>query len=195
MFQAQIGPKVASPISTHNSTWEGVRMRSATHPYVAQFSRDGLIFSRLRPYENWDSFILEARRLWEVFVELGSPSEIQRLDVRFVNRIPTASFATLKEYLKEVPSFVSDLSLNGFLYQSNFDVPEHPLGIGIVKTMQPTVGEHSKTSGLIIDIDVFSKRPMLCEAQPLDEILPKMRWLKNYVFFSLLTENAVANFK
>ena len=72
---------------SQSESWSGLGRTHSDQPYVAQFKRDGFIFSRLAPYENWETFSAEALRLWKVFVELAVPSEIERLGVRFINRV------------------------------------------------------------------------------------------------------------
>jgi uncharacterized protein (TIGR04255 family) len=52
-----------------------------------------------------------------------------------------------------------------------------------------------KKPGRIIDIDVFAKKPLPCDDSAIDELLPKMRWLKNMVFFELLTPKSIEGFK
>jgi uncharacterized protein (TIGR04255 family) len=60
--------------------------------------------------------------------------------------------------------------------------------------MQPSMQELRQSSGLFIDIDVFSTRPIPNDAEALDDALAKMRWLKNKVFFTLLTDDALKSF-
>jgi len=81
-----------------------------------------------------------------------------------------------------------------FVYQSTFAVPAHPLGVRVIKVMQ-SMHELQQSSGLFLDIDVFSTKAILNESAALDEALAKMRWLKNKVFFTLLTEKAVRSFE
>lgn len=60
--------------------------------------------------------------------------------------------------------------------------------------MQPPTPPHAEEHGLILDIDVFTKPDFSCqlgEGNPLDDHLAKLRWLKNKIFFSLLTEDAI----
>ena len=54
--------------------------------------------------------------------------------------------------------------------------------------------ELQQSSGLFLDIDVFSTTAIANDPGALDEALQKMRWLKNKVFFTLLTEDAVQSF-
>lgn len=173
--------------------WQGIRLTSADGLNIAQFRVDGLAVSRLRPYESWEVFEAEGRRLWRVFVELAGPSEIQRLGVRFINRIPVDAIDKLPEYLREPPT--CPLPLKTFLYQSTFEVPKHDLGVKVIKTLQSPGPEAHPEHALILDTDVFTLQTMPGEEERLNELLPKMRWLKNAVFFNLLTEASIASFQ
>jgi uncharacterized protein (TIGR04255 family) len=194
-LQGTVGEDQPVPAATHRAGWHGFRVSTADDKYIAQFTQNGLVFSRMQPYEDWERFSTEGLRLWSIFKDIAGPLEIQRLGVRFVNRITGATFETLNEFLKEPPTCPSSLPLSGFLYQSTFDVPGHPFGIRVVKTMQPGILAGLPDSGLILDIDVVTSRPLSCEDQVLDDVLPKMRWLKNRIFFDLLTPEAIEKFK
>ena len=158
------------------------------------FTRDGLVFSRIKEYEHWESFADAAKEAWRVYVDITAPVETQRLGVRFINHIAAATPATLHDYLRDPPTCPSNLPLKEFVYQSTFDVPGHPFGVRVIKVLQPSMPELPQSSGLFLDIDVFSTTAIPNEAGPLDEALEKMRWLKNKAFFTLLTEGAVQSF-
>jgi uncharacterized protein (TIGR04255 family) len=84
--------------------------------------------------------------------------------------------------------------LKEFVYQTTFDVPGHPLGVRVIKVIQPSMPELQESSGLFLDIDVFSTTAIPNDPGALDDALTRMRWLKNKVFFSLLTDAAVQSF-
>jgi uncharacterized protein (TIGR04255 family) len=187
------GP-ASSSTSSQRVGWHGFRLSTADGLYIAQFVRDGLVFSRLRPYQDWPTFEAEGRRLWRLFIELAAPSQIQRLGVRFINRIPIRAGARAGDYLRDPPTRPLSLPLKNFLYLSTFDIPDHDFGIDLVKTLQSSGCEGNLTSNLIVDIDVFTKQPMPYDENRIDDRLPRMRTLKNAVFFSLLTDEAIASF-
>jgi len=173
----------------------GIRLKSGDGCYVIQFTRDGLVFSRTKEYEHWEPFRDAARQAWQVYLDIAAPLETQRLGVRFINHISTATPATLRDYLRDPPTCPSNLPLNEFVYQSTFAVPGQPFGVRLIKVLQPSMPELPQSSGLFLDIDVFSTTAIPNEAGPLDDALTRMRWLKNKVFFSLLTEAAVQSFR
>ncbi len=180
------------PVADRRDTWFGLRLQAGeTGPYIAQFLKNGLIFSRLEPYENWELFASEGLRLWNIFQKVAEPTEIQLLGVRFINRIRTVNAANLSVCLKEPPTFVKDFPLREFTYQSRFRVPGEELEISVTKSIPAAIDEQPSESGLIIDIDVYTTAPIAIEALKLSELLPKMRKLKNKMFFGLLTSDAI----
>jgi uncharacterized protein (TIGR04255 family) len=184
----------AEPTATRHGGWRGLRLLTPDKLNIAQFNRDGFVFSRLRPYQNWEDFEGEARRLWKLFLQLAAPSEIGRLGIRFINRIALGAGKDVEDYLNDPPNRPLGLPIDGFLYQSTLNVPNHPLGVNIVKTVQRSDAAGAE-SGLILDIDVFTKRPLSCSESSMNDVLPRMRWLKNAVFFSLIKSNAIETFK
>ena len=195
-FEAQF---VGDDSATHRREVRllGFRLISADGRYIVQFNRNGLVFSRLEPYNDWDTFSNEGLRIWTIFLELASPAEIQRLGVRFVNRIPLRKRTLLGRYLSKPPKCLEPLGLpmSRFLYQSIHDVPGHPFQINVTQTIQPPKPPHTEELGLILDIDVFTTQAFDCDQEILKSNLAMMRWLKDKAFFSLLKPKAIQSFQ
>ena len=155
-----------------------------------QFRRDGLVFSRTQPYEHWEPFRDAAKEAWQVWTEIAHPMEVQRLGVRFINHLPAVTPETLAFFLREPPTCPADLPLKEFVYQSTFTVPGHPYGIRVIKVLQPAMPELPASTGLFLDIDVYTTKAMPLDGAGLDASLDSMRWSKNKVFFTLITEAA-----
>lgn len=194
-LEASTGQGASPPKTSQEIGWDGFRVSTPDGLNVAQFKKDGLTFSRLRPYQDWEVFETEGRRLWRVFAELAAPSQIQRLGVRFINKFPIRGIDRLGEYLLDPPTCPLSLPLENFLYQSTFDVPKNDLAVKVVKTLQSSTSAGVVCWSLIVDTSVLTKRPIPCEDAALDERLPKMHFLKNAVFFSLLTEETIHAFQ
>jgi uncharacterized protein (TIGR04255 family) len=175
----------------------GYRLVSADGRYIAQFQHDGLVFSRLEPYNEWDTFSNEALHVWQTFLDLSRPVEVQRLGVRFVNRIVLPKLAQLSRYLSRPPRCLEPLGLpmSHFLYRSIHDVPGHPFQINVTQTIQPPTPPQTEGFGLILDIDVSTTQAFDCDDRILREHLAKMRSLKDKAFFSLLKPKAIESFK
>ncbi len=182
----------------HRDKWRGVRFTSADALHVAQFNRDGFVFSRLTPYKNWDQFCGEALRLWALHAELAKPSEIQRLGLRFINRIPMPSDDYRpSDIWKAPPTAPKDLKLPiaDYLRQDTFQVPGHPYIVRRTQAIQPPTPKSPDEVGLILDIDVSSTRPCQSSTEKLRTRLIEMRWLKNKMFFASITPRAIKRFQ
>lgn len=174
--------------------WKGLRFRSTDEKHIAQFNRDGLVFSRLEPYIEWPQLLNEGLMLWTIFKDLAHPAEIPRIGLRFINRIvlpPEELRFESYMQLAPVPPMGMDLPFQGFMHHDTLAVPAHPYAISVVRTIQ--VPPHSGGQGvaLILDIDVFTNQGFeLLDDAMLVHRLQEMRWLKNKVFFGSITEKA-----
>ncbi len=195
-LMATVSAKEETSVVQHkNRGFLGLRLTSEDGRYVVQFLRDGLTFSRTKPYEHWEPFAAAAKQAWQAFLDIAAPMETQRLGVRFINHIATATPTTLRDYLRDPPTCPSNMPLEEFVYQSTFSVPGHPFGIRVIKVMQPSMPELQQSSGLFLDIDVYSTSAIPNEPGALEHALTRMRSLKNKVFFSLLTDSAIESFR
>ena len=173
--------------------WKGLRFQSDDGKYIAQFNRDGFVFSHLEPYQNWDNLYDEAMRLWLEYRSLAQPAENHRVGLRYINRIQLPPDELLFEnYLSPapVPPIGLDLPFHGFMHHDTLAIPGHPYAINVIRTMQPPGGVGVEGLGLILDIDVFTTQGSDLDDALLEQRLLEMRWLKNKVFFGSITESA-----
>ena len=174
--------------------WKGFRLQSTDKLHIAQFNRDGFVFSRLHPYESWEQLIGEGMRLWRIHQAIARPSEVQRLGLRFINRIllPPKDM-DFEAYLVAPPKPPSSLDLPflGFFHNETLAVPGYPYAINIVRTIQHPQPPEPDRLGLILDHDVFTMEPFTVQQEILDRRLAEMRWLKNKVFSGSITEKAL----
>ncbi|SPE60106.1 conserved hypothetical protein [Verrucomicrobia bacterium] len=178
--------------------WKGIRVQSADGLHIAQFNRDGFLFSRLQPYENWDQLRDEALRLWQIYSRLAQPTEAQRLGLRFINRIvlPVQEL-DFEKYLKQhpVPPTGLDPLFVGFLHVDTLAIPGYAYTVNVIRTMQTPSDLQTAGLALILDIDVVTTQPFQLSQNVLESRLAEMRWLKNKVFFSSITEHALELFQ
>lgn len=194
----QVAPAAPTEQVVQDMGWRGLRCESADKRHVAQFNRDGFVFSRLAPYESWDQFQREGLRLWQLHKELAQPVEVQRLGLRFINRIAMPQevpHLQWQDYLETPPRLPRgmDLSFAGFLHHDTLTVPAYPYGINFTQTVQPPQGQEA--AGLILDIDVFTTQPFNLDQGVLEQRLAEMRWLKNKVFFGSITQETLGMLK
>jgi uncharacterized protein (TIGR04255 family) len=178
--------------------WKGAKFQSGDRRQVAQFNREGFIFSRLQPYESWEHFRGEALRLWEFQKSVAQPAEIQRVGLRFINRITLAvGDSQFEDYIHPhaVPPRNLDLPFYGFFYLDRLAVPGYPYNVNIVRTIELPQDPQLQGLSIILDIDVYSERQFELREELLLSRLSEMRWLKNKAFFGSVTEKALGNFR
>lgn len=190
-IKAGVEPKLAA----EDLGWCGVAATSGDGKQIAFFERDRFLFSRLEPYPGWDDFRAEANRLWNVHRSLARPLELQRIGLRFINRmtLPTQDL-NFEDYLFAAPKEPEGLPLpfSGFLHRDVLSVPGHAYGILITRAIQPADVANAANITLIIDVDVFSTEPVPLEDANLEKRLSEMRWLKNKAFFGSITRQTKA---
>ncbi len=194
-----VGPDGSRSSQSH--AWRAFQLGRQDEPYVAQFRKNGLVVSRLQPYERWTTFRDEALRLWAIYEEIAAPPEIQRIGLRYINLVPVKSPESVGEYLRKPPEFPgkpigSGLPLTQFTHQSRFDIPGHELQLNLVETIHPAPPGSKHELNLIVDFDIVSTGNRV----PFDDfrsgnVFETMRWLKNEAFFSIFSEEAISQFK
>jgi uncharacterized protein (TIGR04255 family) len=177
----------------HDLGWKGLRFRSTDEKHIAQFNREGFIFSRLEPYSNWEQLSSEGLRLWSIFKELARPVEIHRLGLRFINRIPLpAGEFRFEDYIQPAPVSPAgmDLPFYGFMQHETLAVPGHPYAITVIRTIQLPQSSGGSGVALILDLDVFTTQGVRLDEAVMIHHMNEMRWLKNKAFHGSVTDKA-----
>lgn len=177
----------------HDLGWKGLRFRSVDERHIAQFNRDGFVFSRLEPYKDWEQFLNEGLRVWNVFKELAQPVEIHRLGLRFINRImlPQGEFR-FEDYIQPAPvsPIGMDLPFHGFMHHDTLAVPGHSYAVTVIRTVQFPPSSGSPGIALILDVDVFTTPEVRLDEAVMFHQMSEMRWIKNKVFSGTITDKA-----
>lgn len=175
----------------------GYQFLSADGKQVVQARRDGFTFSRLRPYTNWKGFSAEARDLWKRYADLVKPEKVQRVALRYINRmelpLPIADF---KEYVLTAPEIAPGLpqGLSSFFFRVVIPDAEAEAFATITEAIEHVEGSKAVLP-LILDIDVFRIGALPPAADRLWPTFDKLRELKNRFFFSSITDKAKELFK
>jgi len=175
--------------------WDGFRLtgRGLADRFVVQFKPNGIVFSRLAKYPCWKSFQDEGLRFWEAYLELAGPPVIERLGVRFINQIQLGAADGPAVVLREPPNVPTGIGLLGglFFYQDTLRVAGYPYQVNWIRTVQPNAANDRM---LIVDIDVSTEPNELLERPQLLNRLAEMRFLKNKLFFTCITDQALRQF-
>lgn len=182
------GPQVQA---TAQKTKLGYLFRSVDGKRVIQARLDGFTFSRLKPYESWDSLRDEAKRLWAVYRQIARPVQITRVAVRYINQIdiplPNSDF---KDYFRTFPEVSPDLpqSVRAFLMQ--LQIGQEDLDALLVLTQTSVPPPAPNFASIILDIDLFRQN---CKLESDDEVwtlLESFRDRKNEIFEGCITDKA-----
>ena len=188
----KIGPGKKTEQNVADPVFKGARLQSESKTQIAQFNRDSFVFSRLHPYETWENLQKEACRLWALYKELASPLMVNRVGVRFINKISLPyEELDLEDYLEGFPKSPGNLNLPfaGFFHQDTLVVPDYPYKINFTRTIQKP--PEPKGIQLLLDIDVFNDNSFEINDDTLLRNFSEMRWLKNAMFFNCITDKTL----
>ncbi len=169
------------------SCLSGFRLTSRDKKHVCQFLHKDIIFSRLKPYDDWKQLLKEATAFWLAYQELVKPISIEALGVRFISRIELHKGEHISEVVNEADSPLDSmkLSLETFFRRDEFRIPDSPYTINFVRAIEKQDGSNRC---LIVDIDAQAKDNIKIEKEKIDTILEDLHYLKNRVFFEYLLE-------
>src|SRR5688572_5176260 len=102
--EIRVGDNAQPEARSTVSEIDGYLFRSSDDTRIVQYRLDGFTFNRLRPYDNWESFRDEAKRLWNIYIEALMPEQITRIALRYINQmlIPTP-IVNFDDYLTAGP--------------------------------------------------------------------------------------------
>src|ERR1700682_2300871 len=195
-YTFQVGMDQPTAPSTTGGTTEryGWRHMTTDGSRVAQFRRDGATFSVLRDYENWEEAKAKARALWTQYCELGSPKEVSRLAVRYINVLDVPVGADFDLYLAAGPRIPPELPqvLNGFLHR--VVIPFSTDGTTAIVTQAMEVPSGAGVP-VVLDIDVYYTCKLEVNSPAVWSEFDRLREIKNQIFFSSVTEKALEPYR
>jgi uncharacterized protein (TIGR04255 family) len=156
---------------------------------ILQVRLDGFSFSRLAPYDCWEKFRDEAKKLWNIYQSLVHPEAIVRLAVRYINRLDIPlPIGDLKEYLRTFPEVSLDLpqGLSGYFMQ--LQIPQEDLGAMLVLNQAIVPSQTPDCISVLLDLDLFREKGIQSDEIGLWDILEQMHERKNKAFEACITE-------
>ncbi len=179
------------------STQTGYRLERKDPSFVVLLQQTGLTVSRLKPYEDWNNLIAEAKPIWEKYRSIARPSAITRVATRFINRLEfPIEKLDFDNYLLSLPPVPKNLpnELSGFLVRTLIPDPDTGAEIAIAQALE-SPNMQTRTVTVLIDIDAFKTIEMEPDSGDVWKLLDKLRDLKNRAFFGSITPKTVELFK
>lgn len=185
----------AAQISQPSGGQIGYIFKSDDNTKVLQVSLEGFTFNKLPPYGSWAQFSEEAKSLWELFVSEIKPIKINRLDLRYINRIEIPMpVKDLKDYILTCPQIAPDVpnSVTNMLMKLDIALNDIEAFAIITESLgQPVQGQSTNKLPLIFDIDVFK----ITNLEPMNpkvwSYLEELRIAKNTIFFKSLSDKTL----
>lgn len=182
---------------------EGYIFISHDQKRIIQARINGFTFSRLKPYESWESFYGEAYQLWQRYAQITSPIKVVRLALRYVNQImiPASGTIELKDYVKTLPEISSNLSvvMESYFMQIVIAHPDYQPSKAIINQTIDRITENKKGEKvypLIFDIDVFQQVNLAPEDDLIKNIFEfNLRNFRDEIFFKSITEKTQELFR
>jgi uncharacterized protein (TIGR04255 family) len=185
-FQIQLAEMQTS---TTNELF-GWRFESADGSKIIQFRRNGMGFSIVRGYQNWNHIKSLAQQFWTLYTERAGPLIVNRLATRYINVIEVPiSGLRFDDYLSASPRLPEGLPQGIQHFLQRLTVPfKSDVSAIIIQTLDTPTATHIP---LILDIDVQMQRRAQGDSPDIWGGLDTLRGIKNDIFFSSVTERAL----
>lgn len=172
-----------------NSTVLGYRFPSADNRQIVQARLDGFSLIRLAPYQKWEIFRDEARRLWNLYQVATNTKTVTRVAVRYINRLDLPLPLTdLKEYLLTVPEISPKLSQALSDYFMRLEIPQEDVRGTLVLIEAIISPSKENLVSVLLDIDLFSNSAFSSTEDDLWNLLEVFRIRKNEIFEACITD-------
>jgi uncharacterized protein (TIGR04255 family) len=157
---------------------------------------DGFAFSIQAPYDRWEPFRDEARRLWDLYRSVARVEGITRAAMRYINRIdiPNATTVQLQDYLRVYPEVSPDFPEEGLMnnFFMQLQLWQRDLDCWLVVNEAPEPPPAQETLSIRLDFDLFreqSEEPWRADNDvAVWEFLERLHDRKNEVFEASITE-------
>jgi len=198
-FQIGVGlGRLPQQAAQHDATF-GRKYVSEDKRQLVVFRRNGFNFSRLPPYQRWESFRDEAKRLWNEYRTAAGELAIVRFGLRYINRIDIPIGKPIDGFLKLYPqvpdnSDGSFRTINSSYMRVDSILTEIPGGQLIIQQASlPQQQKEFATLSLDFDISVVTQNGATEEY--VWSALETARTIKNQLFVDSLQPDFLETFR
>lgn len=192
--QYELQPGGIAEVKQSKGGVDGYLFTSADGVQIVQARLDGFTFNRLKPYESWEQFRGEARRLWDHYLEVASPVSASRIALRYINKIDLPLPVDFKQYILTTPEISADLpqELSGFFMR--LVLPFEKRNCTGVITLTLADSTRPDCASLVFDIDVYREEILNAQDERIWTLMEDLRNTKNEIFFKSLTPKTMGLF-
>lgn len=178
----------ASVGATASQTQVGYIFSSSDQKQILQARLDGFTFSRLAPYDRWETFRTEAQQLWSIYQSVTNPHRINRLALRYVNRLDLPlPFGDFKDYLRTVPEVSPDLpqGLSGYFMQ--LQMPQEDIRAMLILNQALIPPLNPDVVSILLDIEL-GRDIELPDTEAVWDVLEQLHTHTDQVFEACITD-------
>ncbi len=171
----------------------GYKFSSDSHPYVLQARIDGFTLSRLQPYETWQPFSAEAFSYWQEYRKLIGNTNIERLAVRYINRIdiplPVEDLSKYFQTRPEVSASLPFRDVSGYMMLLQIPQPDINAFLNFREAIVTPPSEAKDCVSVVLDIDLFrTEQVPQIDSEIWEYFNQALRVRKDEVFFASITK-------
>jgi uncharacterized protein (TIGR04255 family) len=150
---------------------------------------NGFSFSKLHPYQSWEAFVAAGKHLWQDYRAQMQPANIDRLAIRFINRIdlplPIDDFG---DWLRTHPLVAPEMvqSVTSLLMQ--FQTPQADIKAHLNFTETIVAPTKPNTCAIVLDIDLFRHDDIPQDENEIWKVFEDLRKRKNEIFEACITD-------
>jgi uncharacterized protein (TIGR04255 family) len=195
-FEVVLGENAQPEARSTVEEVDGYLFRSSDKTRIVQYRLDGFTFNRLKPYDTWERFRDEAKRVWNLYIEAVAPEQITRIALRYVNQMlipgPIINF---DDYLAVGPRVPENLpqQVSSFVTRIVIHDPQIKASAIITQAFEKII--EPDIVPIILDIDVIKVAQIGLNYEQMWEFFETLRNFKNSIFFESITEKAVGLFQ
>lgn len=190
---------IASVLASVAQEATGYRVSSLDRADVFLITTASFAVSRLAPYAAWESFYARSTRDWGVWKRVVGYRRIQRIGVRYINRIDIPSKPgqkiRLEDYFTCYPEVPEGTGFPGLAsYAMQLQLPGGPDGSNLMINGASVPSPLLNHASFLLDLDISIEGDVPQKDEELWGLIGRIREYKNTAFESCITDRARALF-
>jgi uncharacterized protein (TIGR04255 family) len=167
----------------------GFLFATADEKQLFQARFNGFTMHRLAPYEGWEPFRDEVRRLWGIYRQTTRPQKVARLAVRYINRLDLPlPLVRMNEYLRTSPEVSPDLPQELAEFFMQLHIPQRDIKSTLLLRETVVPPPAPGVASVVLDIDLFRSDEIPSDDAGIWAFIESLRARKNDIFEACITD-------
>ncbi len=175
--------------------WSGLRLTSGDNTEIYKLTRESYVYSRLSPYQGWETFKERALQGWSRYWNIAGKQNVKRIGIRFINRIDFIE-KDLPELFTLYPVQIGTIEkdIAGYFQQNMYAYENGKYLTNFIQAVQMPEKSSDKPA-MIMDIDVYTTDEFIINEKDIEPCLEKIREYKNDIFFGAVNDKLIERLK